>query len=148
MNTLERFMAYAGDFETSYEDDDWERIKPHFADDAVYEVDSREFGSRMEGAEAIVAGLKKSLDGFDRKFDTRAIEVVDGPTVDGDEIRVAWKVTYTGAGCEPYYLVGRSEVRINDDGIVFLADRYDAAADQALVDWKSKNDLEIDPSYT
>ncbi len=148
MTVLERFMAYAGDFESSYEDDDWERIVPHFADDAVYEVASKVFGSTMKGPAAITKGLKKSLDGFDRKFETRTIEVIGQPEIEGDEVRVQWKVTYTKAGVEPYLLEGRSMVRFGGDKIVYMTDQYDAAADAALVDWRAKNDLEIDPSYT
>ncbi len=148
MDTMERFMAYASDFEISYKDDDWDRIKSHFTDDAVYEVDSKVFGSTMRGPDAITAGLKKSLDGFDRRFDTRTIEVIGQPEIDGDEIRIQWSVGYTKAGYEPYVLRGRSTTRVRDGRIAYLADHYDAAADQSIADWQSGNDLAIDLSYT
>jgi hypothetical protein len=148
MNVAERFMAYAGDFERTFEDDDWARILPHFAEDAVYEVDSGAFGSKMKGPEAITRGLKKSLDGFDRRFETRTIEVIGEPAVEGDEMRMRWKVTYTVPGCEPYLLEGRSTVRARDGLIAYLADHYDAAADEYLERWKAENSLAIDPSYT
>ncbi len=148
MTVLESSMAYAGDFERSYEDDDWDRIIPYFADDAVYEVASEVFGSTMKGPAAIIKGLKKSLDGFDRKFATRTIELIGQPEIDGDEIRLQWSVLYTQDGVAPYQLNGRSTVRLSGDKIVYLADHYDADADAALIDWRAKNDLEIDPSYT
>jgi hypothetical protein len=102
----------------------------------------------MKGPEAIARGLKKSLDGFDRKFETRTIDLIGEPQVGGDEMRMQWKVVYTVAGCEPYVLEGRSTVRARDGRIVYLADHYDAAADEYLERWKAANDLAIDPSYT
>ena len=90
MDTMQRFMTYAGDFEKTLGDDDWSRVKPYFADDAVYEVKAAPFACKLTGPDAICAGMKKSLDGFDRKFDRRDIEVVGQREIDGDEIRLAW----------------------------------------------------------
>lgn len=40
MNTtlLQRFVEYAQAFEKTYVDDDWTRLEPYFAPDAVYRV--------------------------------------------------------------------------------------------------------------
>ncbi len=38
MDPLQRFAAYAADFEKTYQDDDWKRLEGYFAEDAVYEV--------------------------------------------------------------------------------------------------------------
>ncbi len=148
MNILERFMEYANDFERTYSDDDWQRIKPYFTADAVYRVDFGEFGSTMKGPDAIAAGIRKSVNGFDRRFTTREIEVIGSPEIEGDEIRMTWAVTYTLDGYENYILRGRSTVRYRDGLIVELTDHYDAEAAAYLVAWQSRNDLPIDPSYT
>jgi ketosteroid isomerase-like protein len=148
MNALERFLAYAADFEKTYADDDWSRIRPYFSDDAVYEVQSEAFGGAMKGPDAIAAGLAKSVNGFDRRFDQRTVELIGQPEVADDEMRVTWLVHYEKAGVEPYTLRGSTVVRFRDGRIVHMADVYDAATDAELRGWQTRNDLEIDPSYT
>jgi hypothetical protein len=141
-------MAYAGDFEKSFGDDDWNRVKPHFADDAVYDVKGAAFACKLTGPDAICAGFKKSLDGFDRKFDRREIEVVGQPEIDGDEITLSWKVFYHKEGLATYTLPGRSTVRYRDGKIAYLADSYDPSVTETFVAWQRDNGLALDPSYT
>lgn len=47
-SATDRFIAYALDFEQTYDDDDWSRLEHHFAPDAVYEVRNTAFGCRLE----------------------------------------------------------------------------------------------------
>ena len=147
METLQRFLAYAGDFEKAFADDQWERLRPHFADDAVYEVAATSFPCRLVGPAAIFAGFKKSLDGFDRRFDGRDIAVTSGPEIDGDEVRVAWAVTYSKAGLSPFVLRGHSTVRCRDGVIAHLLDAYDQSAEAELRAWQRDNRVSFDPSY-
>lgn len=148
MDISTSFMAYAGDFEKTLGDDDWSRVKPHFAADAVYDVKAVSFGCKLTGPEAICAGMKKSLDGFDRKFDRRDIEVVGQPEIDADEMRLSWKVVYHKEGLASYTLPGHSTVRYRDGKIVYLADNYDPGVDETFVAWQRDNGLTLDPSYT
>jgi len=147
MDILQRFIAYAGEFEKTLADDDWTRVKPFFADDAVYEVKAAPFGCKLSGPEAICAGIKKSLDGFDRKFDRRDIEVIGQPEVEGDEVRIAWSIDYHKEGLAPYTLRGRSLARYRDGKIAYLADSYDPDVDANFAAWQRDNGLELDPSY-
>ena len=68
MSILQRFAAYAADFEKTLADDDWSRLPQYFSKDAVYRVESDLFGCELTGPESIFVGMKKSLDGFDRNF--------------------------------------------------------------------------------
>ena len=52
-------------------------------DDAIYEVEGVPFACRVEGADAIVAGMRRSLAGFDRRFDSRLLGV-GAPRSDGE----------------------------------------------------------------
>lgn len=80
MGSLERFMKYAAAFEESVRDDDGSRIEPLFTEDAVYETFAdAPFGGRLEGRDAVLAHFKASLDGFDRRFDERILELLEGP---------------------------------------------------------------------
>lgn len=147
MDILQSFMAYAGDFERTYVDDDWTRLPRYFANDAVYEVRAPVFGCRLEGPEAIVAGMRKSVNGFDRRFEGREIAVAGGPEVAGDELRIIWTVTYSAPGVTPFVLRGRSTVRYRDGRIAELIDAYEPEVERELAEWRRANAMAIDMSY-
>jgi hypothetical protein len=148
MDIMQEFMAYARDFEATLADDDWTRLRRYFADDAVYEVKAESFGCHLTGPAAIFAGMKKSLDGFDRKFAKRDIEVTSGPEISADEMRMGWKVVYSKEGLPPFVLRGRSAVRYAAGKIVYLADSYEPSVAAELAAWRRESGIEIDPSYT
>jgi hypothetical protein len=148
MDIMQQFVAYAGDFEKTLKDDDWTRLQRYFAADAVYEVKAESFGCRLTGPAAIFAGMKKSLDGFDRKFAKRDIEVTSGPEVSGEEMRMTWKVVYTTEGVPPFVLRGRSMVRYAGDKIAYLGDSYDPSVEAEFAAWQRESGRQLDPSYT
>ena len=148
MDILPQFMKYAAAFEKTLVDDDWTRIRPFFANNAVYEVKARSFGCRLEGPEAIFRGMKKSLDGFDRKFSGRDIQVLDGPHVEGDQMSMSWAVTYRKEGVTPFVLRGRSAVLYVDGKIVALSDSYEANIEDELAAWQKQTGMQLDASYT
>jgi hypothetical protein len=147
MEILQQFMAYAADFEKTLLDDDWSRLARYFTDDAVYEIEGSSLACRLQGRDAIFAGLKKSLDGFDRKFPGRDIAVLDGPHVSDDEIRMRWQVTYTKDGVPPFVLSGRGLVRYRGDRIAYLSDSYDADVDAHFADWQRTAGMQLAPGY-
>jgi len=147
MDNLTRFLAYAGDFEKTYEDDDWSRLEGYFADDAVYEVKGLGLDCRLQGTAAIFKGIKRSLDHFDRKFATRSIAVTDGPEVVGEEIRIRWTVTYGREGLEPLDLRGHTRVVYHDTKIVRLEDCYDADMERDAAEWSARNRFVVDARY-
>lgn len=147
MDNLEHFLTYAGDFEKTYKDDDWKRLEPYFAEDAVYEVKGLGLDCRLQGPAAIFAGIKKSLDNFDRTFASRKIAVTSGPEVTGDVVRIGWTVTYGREGLEPFPLRGRSEVRYRDGRIAYLGDSYDASMEKDAAEWTARTGVTLDPRY-
>jgi hypothetical protein len=147
MEDLTHFMQYAADFEKTLADDDWSRLRQYFAADAVYEVQAPGFPCRLEGPDAIFKGIKKSLDGFDRKFDSRTIDVTKGPDADGDALRMEWAVTYRKTGKTPYVLPGRTEIRYRDGKITRMVDSYDATVASNAAAWMQQNGMALDPSY-
>lgn len=147
MDHLARFMTYAADFEKTLADDDWSRLRQYFADDALYEVKAEGFGCSLRGPDAIFKGIKKSLDGMDRKFDGRDVEVTDGPHAEADGLRMGWTLTYRKAGKTPYVLRGRTEVRYRDGKIASMADSYDPSVGPETAAWMQQNGMTLDPSY-
>src|SRR5262245_38231374 len=110
MPIMERFLAYAQDFEQTYVDDDWSRLTRYLKPDAVYEG-AGSMPAKLTGPAAIFRGMKRSLDNFDRKFAARRPEVTAPPTVEGDTFIVEWLVTYERPGAPPLPLRGRSIAR-------------------------------------
>jgi len=147
MTNLERFGAYAADFEQTYKDDDWSRLDRYFAPDATYQVKGDPFATQIQVRDAIFKGIKKSLDGFDRRFEGRDLELTSGPEVAGNELSMGWKVVYRKDGLPPFTLLGRSRARYAGDRIVYLADSYDAAMANAFAAWQRDTGLRLDGSY-
>ena len=92
------FMDYAAAFEQTFIDDDWSRLARYFPDDVHYEVRGGPLACDITGREAVFAGLKKSIDGLDRRCSERELDLVYGPDVvatdEGHEVRIGWRVTY------------------------------------------------------
>ena len=147
MDHLTHFLAYAGDFEKTYKDDDWNRLRDCFTDDAVYEVKGLGVDCRLQGPAAIFKGIKRSLDHFDRTFATREIAITSGPDVAGEVIRIGWTVTYGKEGLESFPLRGRTEVRYRDGRIAYLGDSYDASMTKDAAEWSARNNFTVDPGY-
>lgn len=148
MGVIESFLTYAAGFEKTLADDDWSRLSKHFSEDAVYRVESDLFGCELTGHENIFAGMKKSLDGFDRNFPEREIETTEGPDVEGDELRVGWTVTYHKEGLPDFVLRGRSLARFSGEKIVLLVDSYDQQINEEVAAWTRETGVKLDPSYT
>jgi hypothetical protein len=147
MTPLQRFGVYAQDFEATFKDDDWSRLEQYFAPDATYEVSGDPFTCRLTGREAIFRGMKRSLDGFDRRFATREIALEGAPAVEGDTVTLSWAVTYGRPGSPPLVLRGRSSATYGDGRITRLADSYDAPAIASTSAWLKAHGSDLDPSY-
>ena len=126
MSNIPRFAAYAAAFEKAYESDDWKEVGSFFADDSVYEVGiDLSLGTRFAGRDAILAYFKAVLDGFDRRFESRELALLDGPFEDGQTIRFRGSATYRAAGVPDLVLVLEEVVSFDGDQITRLEDRYD-----------------------
>ena len=148
MTPLQRFGIYAQEFEQTFADDDWSRLERHFAPDATYEVaGTPPFACSLRGRDAIFHGIRKSLDGFDRRFATRDIALEGVPTVEGDTVSLSWAVTYGRPGSPALVLRGRSSATYDGERIARLVDSYDPAAIAATAAWLRAHGTDLDPSY-
>ena len=148
MDPLQRFGAYAQDFELTFKDDDWSRLAKHFAPDATYEV-SDPFHCLLRGRDKIFAGMKKSLDGFDRRFATREIALDGAPVMEDDRVTVVvgWSATYGRPGNPPLVVRGHSSATVVNDVIVSLEDTYDGRAAEDVRKWLVTYGKDLNPSY-
>ncbi len=106
MSKIARFVSYAAAFEKAFENDDWSLLEESFSEDAVYEIGLPLLGAeRSEGRAAILAWFPDVLDRFDRRFDSRTLEVLEGPTEEGDEVRIRGSAIYRTSGLPDFSLV-------------------------------------------
>ena len=108
-------------------------VEPFFTEDAVYEVPlDPPMGGRFEGRPAILAYFKMVLDRFDRRFESREIAVLEGPTEEGDSVWIRGSATYRAAGVPEFVLELEETVHFDGDRIRLLEDRYEPAMKQGI----------------
>lgn len=146
MTLLERFMAYAAAFEDAYASDDWSKLDPHFTDDAVYEtIAAPPFGNRTEGRLALQEFFKVLVDGFDRRFDTRSVEILEGPVERGNTVWFRWAGTYTRAGVPALRIEGEETATFEGERIKRLEDRMPAATTDHGVRYLAEHGAKLKP---
>ena len=144
MANLPTFMAYAAAFEQTFADDNWQRLAPFFAEDATYEVSGLPGGGKMHGRDAIFRGMKKSLDGFDRRVASRQIVPTAPPSEEGDRVTLKGYVRYVRDGA-PLDLHATIVVEFANGLITRMHDTF--ALDAAALAWFQQHAHGLDGSY-
>ena len=125
MNPLARFGEYAAAFEDVVKSDDWSRLEPFFAEDSVYEVIGAPLlAARSEGRAAVFAYLKGSLDRFDRRFETRHLELLDGPALRDGGVWLRFRASYRSPRVPELVFDGEETVTFHGALVTRLEDRY------------------------
>ena len=126
MASLERFGEYAVAFEQAYASDDWSLLERFFTEDASYETfGPAPIAGLAEGRAAVFDYFKNSVNGFDRRFATRELQVLAGPELRGDTVWMRWRGTYRQPGVPDVVLEGESTAHYAGDLISRLEDRMD-----------------------
>jgi hypothetical protein len=146
MNNVERFEQYAADFEVAYESDDWSVVGRHFAEDAVYEtLAGPPMGACHQGRDAVLAAMKQTLDGFDRRFDSRKIAFLEDPEMRGDSVWLRAQVNYAVAGAPDLALEGVSVATFDGGRIVRLEDSYPEGTADVVMQYLNANGSKLRP---
>ncbi len=146
VNNVERFEQYAADFEVTYESDDWSVVGRHFAKGAVYEtLAGPPMGACHEGRDAVLASIKQTLDGFDRRFDSREVTFLEGPEMRGDSVWLRALVKYSIAGAPDLVLEGISTATFDEEGIIRLEDSYEGGVADVVVQYLSAHGSKLHP---
>ncbi|MBI3300796.1 MAG: nuclear transport factor 2 family protein [Deltaproteobacteria bacterium] len=125
MGMIDRYLAYAAAFEEAYASDDWSKLEPFFTEDAVYEfIAPAPFGGKYEGRAAVLTQFKNSVNGLDRRFDSRAVEALEGPLEKDGGVWMRWAATYTLAGAPDCRMEGEERAMFSGDRIRRLEDRF------------------------
>jgi hypothetical protein len=132
MTPTQHFVHYAAAFERAFESDDWSEIEILVAPDAVYEVGLPLLGEeRREGRAEVVAWFKRSLDTFDRRFESRELALVAGPEERNGEVWLQGTATYRAAGVPPFVLELEETLRFEEGLLARIEDRYTDAMKSA-----------------
>jgi hypothetical protein len=125
MDAIARFREYAAAFEDVLKSDDFSILEPFFTEDAVYELRGGPgFAGRHEGRDAVFAHMKVSLDGLDRRFATRSVEILDGPTPRDGSVWIHWRASYSSPGVPELVLDGEELLSFEKDRISRLEDSF------------------------
>ncbi len=140
MSKVAHFAAYAAALEKAFVSDDWSLVEPFFTEDAVYEVAlDPPMGGRFDGRAAILEYFKNVLDRFDRRFETREIALLEGPTEDGESVRIRGSATYRAKGVPDFNVDLEETVFFEGDRIRRLEDHYQPAMKQSIVTYLEKH---------
>lgn len=128
MGKIEQYMAYAGAFEEAYASDNWSKIEKYFTDDAVYAfVAPAPFGGEYTGRAAVLSQFQHSVNGLDRRFDSRTVEVLEGPVEKDGDVWIRWAAVYTLSGAPDCRMEGEERATFTGDRISRLEDSLSEA---------------------
>lgn len=131
MSNVEQFQAYAAAFEESYADDDWKRLEQYFTEDAVYAPGD---GTEAAGRDQVLARLRDSVNGLDRRFDSRTLTATP-PAADADGVSLSWQLTLSKAGVPDLTAQGTERATYRNGAISRLEDVFDEGTMEGLGKW-------------
>jgi len=125
-NSIASFMAYAQAFEIGFATRNWQVVGDLFADNITWITDGPKapVGGTHVGREAVVEGIRQSVDGLDRRFDIRKPEATSPPVSFASGIYLPWKITYTRSGLPPFTLIGEEWDIFCDGKMVLHYERF------------------------
>jgi len=144
MSKIAQFGAYASAFEKAYVSDDWSVVEPFFTEDATYEVQlDPPMGGTIEGRAAILEYFKDVLDRFDRRFETRELELLDGPKEDGQSVWIRGRATYRAPGVPELVLDLEETAHFEGECIRRLEDRYESEMKQQISNYLDEHGAKL-----
>ena len=133
MGIVERFGAYAEAFEQAYASDDWSVLEQYFTEDAVYNfIAAPPLGGRHEGRATILRDFQSAVNGFDRRFASRRIDLIEGPLEKDGDVWMKWAAIYTLDGAPECRMEGEERAVFEGDRISLLEDSVTDAEGQRL----------------
>lgn len=147
---LERLFLYMRDFEMAYLSGEWSVLDSHFGDDARHEIagGALPLGVGGRGRDAIVAGLRGSVDAVDRRFDIRIPEIVEGPVVRGDGVWMRFALTLRRAGLPELCIHGEHLAAYRDGRIALLSEKLAPGEAARVAAYLAEHDAALRPPAT
>ncbi|MEQ8267873.1 MAG: nuclear transport factor 2 family protein [Parvibaculum sp.] len=146
MTLLERFITQRGVFEAAYESGDWAPLGAFFHDDITYEVMNMPFHCVIKGREAVLAGLKMSVERFD-KLCVRTVGIDSVAYEEGPNVLIHAGIRFERNGSPSISSQLWEIATYRGDRIERLLDIYDAGACGEFEAWMKSWGQGLDPSY-
>ena len=143
---LERFMGYALAFEQAFWAEAWDSLPPFFTEDARHVVrGGGALATDDRGREAVLAGLRRSVSGMDRRFDARIPEVLDGPRTQDGGVWMRFAVSLRRAGLPELRFQGEHLTRYQGGRIVSIEEWPEAGAGERVARYLAEHDASLRP---
>ena len=147
MGMVERFLEYAQAFEDAYDSDDWSLLEPYFTEDAVYDfIAGPPLGARHESRATILSDFRDAVNGFDRRFTSRRVDLVEGPIERNGEVWMRWLATYTLDGAPDCRLEGEERAVFEGGRIGLLEDKVSDEECQRLAAYLETHGNKLKPA--
>lgn len=136
-------------FDAACATDDWAPLAKYLTDDVVYIVAGAPFACELRGRDNVIAGLRKSVRGFDRRFDLRVWEGVGVKSWGTEAITARAKGTYRLQGKPALSFAAKGSWYFRGNQICLMTDIYDLSEVDTLeaLHWLSQHGEGLDPSY-
>lgn len=150
MSVLEQWRKWIDAFDTTVQDDNWERLSPYLTEDVVYRVTGAPFAAHLRGRDAVLKGLARSVRSFDRRMDGRRWSPLAIVADDTGYVRCNILSEYLRGGETVLAFQARGHWGFRDGRIDLMLDFYDPqhADVQAALQWIGEHGHDLDPRYS
>ena len=139
MDLRRRFEQYADDFDRTVLDDDWSRIREHFAHDAVREEHNPPLISLCHtGIDQIIEEWRKMVENLDRRFDRRILVRTGQILQDENIVVLPWVGTYIIGDTPALLGEGRETARYEGGKIKHLETTWTEDTIERMISWGAK----------
>jgi hypothetical protein len=140
------FLGYVRAFELACLSGHWSLLEPHFAPGAIHRVPGEgPLACDDRGREAVIAGLRRSVETLDRRFDARVPEILDGPTLRDDGLWMRWRLSFRRAGLPPLELEGEHVTAFERGLITAIHETLLDGADRRAAEYLARHDAALRP---
>jgi ketosteroid isomerase-like protein len=146
---VEHWRNWISAFDKAVDSDDWDSLRPLLADDASYTVSGAPFACHLAGADAVLAGFRRSIANFDRQFDQRWWFGVGVREFAPDVVSARAMGVYRLGDKPLLHFSAHSQWRFRDGQVAAMQDCYDVceADAQAALAWLAQYAPHADASY-
>ncbi len=146
MSLIRQFIEQRAAFEKTYEDGNWTRLESYFSENLTYEVMNMPFHCVIRGRRSVIAGLRRSIDGFDRLC-LRIVGIGAMVFEEGNNVLVHGGIRFQRGGSPPIES-GLWEIATYRDGLIErLIDVYDPGEGAKFERWMAEWGDGLDASY-
>jgi hypothetical protein len=137
MSIIDRFEAFAAEFEAAVQDGDWSRLEKYLSEDVSY-LNVGGSDPKSVGRQAVLAYLKADVSAVDRRFDHRDLVALTPPIAEGNRLSRRWRCTYRLTGAPDLVVEGEARYLFEGDLIKEIEEEPTAASFQQLGQWMEK----------